>query len=414
MKKKKVMLLGAGEGQMPFFNICKNKGYQVIVVSIPGNYPCFELADKSYYVDTRDKEKILEIAQKEKIDAILTDQTDVSVPTVAFVAEKLGLRGIGYETSSKFTNKYLMRKAAQEAGVNVPEFGRASDLTEAISISKKIGFPLMIKPVDSSGSRGVIKINNLHELKLKYNIAEKYSTDNSVLLEQFIDGREYLVDGFAMNNCYINLDLGVKDYFDIPNIFVSKMCMFSSATRIHDRIGLKVLECNKRLVEKMGLEFGITHAEYLYNEINDKVYLVEIAARGGGVYLSSDITPLATGFNSNETLIDYVVEGKSIDINKLSLNQDVSAWVCFAFPEGEIKSIDGVNDLKSIDGVYKILLNDVYVGKKTKTLCDDSEKYGPIIVYAHSEEECYRTIEQIKDILDIKIDTKNGLENLIW
>lgn len=414
MNRKKVMILGAGEGQIPFLNICKKRGYETIVVSIPGNYPGFKLADKSFFVDTRDKEKILELAKQENIDAILTDQTDVSVPTVAYVAEKMGLRGIGYNTSLKFTNKYLMRKAAQEAGVPVPCFGRVTSLKDAIELAKKIGFPLMIKPVDSSGSRGVIKINSLDELNENYSIAENYSTDNSVLLEQFIDGKEYLVDGFAMNNCYINLDLGVKEYFNVPNIFVSKMCMFSSAKRIKDEIGLKVLECNKRLVENIGLKFGITHAEYLYNKIDNKVYLVEIAARGGGVYLSSDITPAATGFNSNEALINYVVDGKSIDINKLSLNDDVSAWVCFSFPEGEIISINGIDNVKSIKGVYKFLMNDVFIGKKTKKLCDDSEKYGPVLIYAHSENECYNIIENVKKYLDVRIRTKTGIKELIW
>lgn len=411
---KKIMILGAGEGQLPFINICKKRGYYVIVVSISGNYPGFKLADKSYFVDTKNKDEILNIARLENIDAILTDQTDVSVPTVAYVSEQLGLRGIGYDTSLKFSNKFLMRKAAKEAGVYVPDFAQTNSFDEAKSIAKRIGFPLMIKPVDSSGSRGVYKINSIKELCDNFFISQKYSANGYVILEQFIKGKEYLVDGFAMNNKYINLDLGVKEYFDVSNIFVSKMCMFSSASRSFDNIGNEVLETNKKLVEGIGLPFGITHAEYLYSKEEDKVYLVEIAARGGGVFLSSDITPAATGFNSNESLINYVVEGQVLNIDNVKLDTNVSAWICFTFPKGKIISIEGVSETLNLNGVYKFDLNDVYIGKDTEQLKDDSGKYGPILIKGTSEEECYKVIDQVKSIVVIKVKTDNGIENMIW
>lgn len=413
-KVKKVMLLGAGEGQIPFLNICKKKGCYVIAVSIKGDYPCFNLADKSYYIDTRDKEKILEVAQMEQIDAIITDQTDVSVPSVAYVAEKMGLRGIGYETALKFTDKYEMRKAAKEAGICVPEFDRAYTVDEALTISERIGFPLIIKPTDGSGSRGVSKVSNREQLIKAFSEAQACSGTGAVIIEGFIQGEEYLVDGFAMDYKYINLDLGTKEFFDIPNIFVSKMCMFASTKCPTDRVGQMVLEANKRLVNSIGLEFGITHAEYRYCQKENKVYLIEIAARGGGVFLSSDITPNATGFNTNEVLIDYVVDGKKTNIDEINIDERVSAWVCFSFPDGKIVGIDGLEDLKEIDGVYKVMLNDIFLGKKVTRLKDDSGKYGPILVVADSREECYRVIDRVRNTFNIRIKTKNGIKNLIW
>ena len=89
---------------------------KTVVVSRKGKYPGFDLADQVYYYDTQDKENILKAACIEEICAITTDQTDVSVATVAYVADKLKLRGIGQEIAKKFTNKYEMRKAARDAG----------------------------------------------------------------------------------------------------------------------------------------------------------------------------------------------------------------------------------------------------------------------------------------------------------
>lgn len=411
---KKVMLLGAGNGQMPFLKICKEKGYYVIVVSIDGDYPCFKEADKTYHIDTRNKEEILKAAQQERIDAIITDQTDVSVPAVAYVAEKMGLRGIGYETALKFTDKYEMRKAAKQAGVGVPDFDKATTLDEALKISHRMGFPLIIKPTDSSGSRGVTKINSEEELRTNFDLSKKYSSAGTVIVEQFIEGKEYLVDGFAMGHKYINLDLGEKEYFNVPNIFVSKMCMFSSAAKETDRVGKMVLEANKKLVTHIGLKFGITHAEYLYSEKEDKVYLVEVAARGGGVYLSSHITPAATGFDTNRALIEYAVEGKETDIETLVLDKNVSAWVCFSFPDGVISNISGVEETEKTDGVYLLDMHGLYKDKNVSHLCDDSGKHGPVLIFGESKEECYGIIEKVKKTLKIDILTENGIKPMIW
>ena len=409
---KKVMLLGAGAGQMSFLNICKNKGYYVIAVSIAGNYPCFEVADKSYFVDTRNKEEILKIAQAENIDAIFTDQTDVSVPSVAYVAEKMNLRGIGYQTALNFTNKYLMRQAAKAAGVATLKFDKAANFDDAKIIAEKIGYPVIIKPVDSSGSRGVARLDSFEDLKANFDKAKNFSAAGEVIIEKFIRGKEFLVDGYAMGGNYWNLDLGIKEQFNLAGKYISKMCMFSSAARITDSIGKKVLDTNKKLVTALGLKLGITHAEFLYNFEENEVYPVDIAARGGGVYLSSDLTPYASGFNTNKALIDYLVEGKEKFVG--SLDNKVAAWIGFALPEGKISKIAGVEELSKIPGVFKIDLDDIYIGKKTKKLDSDAEKCGPILIKAASENECRQIMERVKATLKITVQTARGAESQIW
>ena len=414
MKQKKVMIVGAGIGQVNLLKICQKRDYDVFVVSIPGDYPCFKLTDNIRYADITDKEAVLKIAQEEKIDAVLSDQSDMAVATVAYVAEKMHLRGIGYDTSLKFTNKYFMRQAAQKAGIGVPDFARVKTLQEALAFSNSHSYPLIIKPVDGWSSRGVHKVNNDQELTEHFQDSLCYSISGYAIIESFVTGKEYLADGFAMDNKYTNLDVGEKEYFDIPNIFVSKMCMFSSAAMANGRVEKMVLDANKKLVENMGLSFGITHAEYLYSPQEDKVYLVEIAARGGGVYLSTDITPKATGFHTNEALVDYVVEGKLTVPVEQKLTKCVSAWICIGFPEGEIVSIKGAEEVKQLPGVYKVLLDKVYVGMQTQEISNDNNKYGPILIAAQTKQVCHDIIEKVLNILDIRVKTKNGIEKLVW
>ena len=412
---KKVLIVGAGVGQVPFLEICRAKGYEVITVSIPGDYPGFKFADKIYYVDIRDKEAILKIAADEKIDAVLTDQNDVGVVTVAYVAEKLGLRGIGYETALKFTDKYLMRQAAKEAGVGVPEFNPVSNLDEAAQVAESMGYPLMIKPVDSSGSRGVRRINSVEDLKREYADTKAYSLSGKVILERFISGDVYCIDGYTTDHEHHDLILGITGQFDLPERFIPAMRIFASVKRVNDHIGKKLLAANNKLVTSMKFPFGITHAEYIYNAEEDKPYLAEIAARGGGNYISSDLTPLASGFNINEALIDYIVNGNVRKVEPDKLDDKVSAYVDLGFPaDGIVRSIEGVEALNNLRGVYKTQMDELYIGKHVKQLTDGTKRYGMIRICADNEAECLKIIDAVKNTLVVEIETADGIQKQIW
>ncbi len=165
----------------------------------------------------------------------------------------------------------------------------------------------------------------------------------------------------------------------------------------------------------MGLKFGITHAEYRYNKRDDKVYLIEIAARGGGDRISSDLTKLASGFNTNEALIDYVVEGNVHKVNFDKLYDKVALWQGIAFSnDGIICNIKGLEDIKNIDGVYKVEIKDIQIGKKVSKFIDDTGKYGLIFISANTEKECYKILNKVKDTLRIEINTNEGIKTQVW
>ena len=412
---KKAMVLGAGTGQIPFINLLKKHNCYVIVVSVKGHYPGFEIADKCYYVDTRDKVAVLDIAKREKIDIITTDQTDVSVPTVAYVAEKMGLKGIGVDTAAKFTDKYVMRTYAEKAGIPVPQFIQVTDTEGLHEKVVNMDYPLISKPVNSSGSRGVHRIDCSKDLKEKVLQSLEESFDKKVIIEEFIEGREYLADGLALDGEYITLDFGIKEYFDLPDTYISKMCMFSSSKLVSNESEEDVVKTNTTLVKAFHLPFGITHAEYIYNEKKKKTYLVEIAARGGGVYLSSHLTPRASGVNSNELLIDYLVNGKTKKLESLNLDKKVAAWICFALHPGKITKIDKVEEVRKIQGVTEVFLNDLNKGTQIGLLKDDTCKLGPILITGNNREECYNTIQKVKDTLVIEtIDEVGITRGIIW
>ena len=412
---KKVMILGAGRGQIPIMNLCKGYGWFVIAVSPEGDYPGIKIADKVIYENVKDYEKVYLKAREEKIDAILTDQLDAGVYTASYVAEKLGIKGIGTTTSMYFTNKFEMRKAAEKIGINVPKSVCVSNIEEArnaINSSVLLSFPLMMKPVDSDASRGVYKIYSFAELEEKFDNSLGYSKSKKVIIEQFITGKEYVVEAFTRNYHTTNLVVGHRDYFEIPDTFIPNATVFVDAESANSKIEEELKSINTKLVEGFGLSFGITHAEYLFDEKTNIIYLVEIAARGGGVFISSELIPAACGVNANDLLVK---EALCLDDNDpIVITSGASAYFCYLTPEGIVSKLNGIDKVEMINGVRKAFFDNIEIGMKTRSIRDKSSRKGPILVQGQTKEDCYKTIKNVKDLLEIEVTDGNCVKNAIW
>lgn len=406
--RKKVMVLGAGRGQLPIIDIYQDLGCEVIAVSPKGNYPGFEKVDKAYYYDVQDKAAVLEVAEKEKIEAITTDQLDAGVLTAAYVAEKLEIPGIGYDVALKFTNKSIMKKEAKKLGVKVPEFYEVNNKKDAIKAANKIGYPIIMKPTDSAASRGVYKVNCEQEISREFTNSKKYSQVNTVLIEEYVTGIEYCVESFTQDFKVKNLIIGHRDYFDIPNMFIPNASVFIDAESANTDVEKRILTINKTLVQGFGLNFGITHGEFLYDESRDEIFLVEIAARGGGVFISSDLIPLGSGINAIKLLVENSIGIKS-DLSTLPIKTASSAYYCYLLPQGEVTKIQNVEKLDNIKGVHKAFFDNVALGMDIPSAKDKSSRKGPILVAGKSKEDCYDIIEQVKNQLKIEVRTPNGI-----
>lgn len=225
---KRIMILGASAAQVPIIRKASELGFETVSVSVPGNYPGFEVSDRYYEIDIRDRERILSIARAETISGILTDQTDIAVPTVAYVAERLGLPGIGSECALNFTNKFRMRSMARELGVPVPGFVMVQDRNDVQDAVSKLTPPYIVKPVDSQGSRGVSKVSHPSDLWAHVQNAARFSPDGQVIVEEFFYGVETVVQGFVSNYKVFNLALADREYFDLPGMLFPKQRFFQA------------------------------------------------------------------------------------------------------------------------------------------------------------------------------------------
>lgn len=407
-----VLILGAGRGQMPIFHICKNLGYKVAFVTPEGDYPGIGEAEV-HFADVRDSEAVTRIAEKVRPCAIITDQLDAGVYSCAYASDALGLIGIGKDVARRFTNKVTMRDEAVRAGVACPDYKAVHSLEEAKEVAQQFSFPLIMKPSDNASSRGIHMIDSLEELETFYAESSDYSTDSVVLLESYVKGQEYIVDSFTSNYEVNNLVIGKSDYFDIPKRFVPKGRIFRDASIADSHVEQKVLEANERLIKAFGLPFGITHGEFLYDATSDTVYLVEIAARGGGEFISGTIIPEASGVAANECMVKHAL-GLEYHIPK-ERKKAAAGYFSYMLPEGVIESIKGVEEVKNIPGVIEPFFDNIEVGMQNPPISDKASRKGPLIVGAPTREECMAIRQKIIDVLDIQTRTQSGpLQGIIW
>ena len=164
MCAKKIMVIAGSKWQIPITKKITQEGHLPYVVNLYENSPAFEFAEKSGVMDILDKNACLEFAQENNIDAVLSEECDIAMPTVAYVAEKMGITSQGSDKIPYFTNKFKMREFCEKHGLKYPEYNKCKNIEEAQTFFKQLNSKIIIKPLDSNSSRGVYTIETLEEL----------------------------------------------------------------------------------------------------------------------------------------------------------------------------------------------------------------------------------------------------------
>ena len=390
---KKVMIVAGGQWQIPLVQKAKEMGLYVICSNLYPDSPAFPYADACEVADVRNLDKNLEFARKHRPDAIVTDQSDIAVGTVAWLNEQMGLRGIGSTVAERFTNKYEMRRFGRAHGFAVPDFQLCHKLEEAAAFLAQYG-DVIVKPMDSQASRGVCRVRSSRELKTAFLAALEYSNrDQAVLIEQYVSGTEFTVDGICCEGKHHSLAVSEKRHYEkYPN--VASVLYFSHTNLRFDYDRLKLQ--NDALVEAMGLPFGLTHAEYIWHD--GEYYLVEIAARGGGTNISGKIVPLMSGVDNTGTLLRMAL-GEQVRWGDLEKDPVAQTRCCvlefYDFPAGRVRAVHGLDFLEQ--SLY--IVDHRFLAKPGDWLgepVDDGVRPGHFIAYADTRNELEEFRRQVK------------------
>ena len=292
---KKLLVLAAGILQVPVIKKSREMGLYVIAADGNPNAIGLPLADKAIVANITDEEVMLRIAREEKVDGVIHPCSEVAMNVMGRINDELGLSGISRETAIQATNKHLMREAFERYGAPSPKSFCTNEVDEArdIFINKFSSNTAILKPSRNSGSRGVAKISQQTEkeefVSLFYR-AMNESRDQSVMIEQFIEGPEFSVE-IIVWNCHVNV-LTVTDKKTTEAPYFVELG--------HNQPSVFPLELQAKLkdaavagVKALGLNNCAAHAELKLKE--GKPYLMEIGARLGGDFISTGLTHLSTG-----------------------------------------------------------------------------------------------------------------------
>lgn len=391
----RIMVVAGGKWQCPIVKMAKDIGNYVICSNLYEDSPAFKYADCGIVANVLDKEENLRIAKSNNIDAVITDQTDIAVTTVSYIAGQLGLKGIPKEIAKRFTNKYEMRKITDEAGFPTPKYALCYTIEQTKEFIKKNGKSI-IKPLDSQSSRGCHIISSPNEVETYFDDCIQYSIcERAILVEEYIEGTEFTVDGLKTDSQYIVTAISEKEHYSY-NKNIAKRLVFSQDNPRYDYDKLR--EINSAMVGAMELPFGLTHAEYKYN--NGNYYLIEIAARGGGTRISSDIVPLMSGINSNYIYVNMMLN-ENVDIIP-GKKKNCAMLGFFDLEAGLVKEIRGVDEAKRLEGVVDIDF-EIGVGDLIKPAEDDRSRCGFYIIYADSKEELMLLEEKVLNTVKVEI-----------
>lgn len=395
MAPKRLHILGGGFYQLPAIRTAQALGHEVLVTDMYEERPGYGLAQAHEVIDIVDMERTLEAARRHKVDGILCDTTDVGVPTMAYVADELGLPGIGLEVALNFTDKLRMRERAAAAGVPGPAFRAVRSVEELWRAAQEIGLPLVIKPTDSQGSRGVQILRSADEIEAAFEETLRHSPQKVAIAEGFLRGTEVTVEGVCIDGQPYVVGISDKDHYAHRPEVASRL---TYPADLPPETMARIVEVNASVVRALGLNTGVTHAEYF---VGDDVYLVEIAARGGGSHVYSHIVPYLAGVDVPRMYIEHAL---GIPMTTPPDGTPRAANLAFfEFDLGRVKAVRGVDEAKAIPGVEVLLLN-FEVGDELVAAQEDRTRHGQALVFGKTRAEVLAITQQVFDTVQVDVE----------
>ncbi len=396
---KTILSLGAGKEQIAGFDLAHKKDLKVVAFDMDENAPGKNFADEFYPINIRDVNKILSFLKEYngKIDGVITFGIDVP-HAVSAAAEFLGLKCISRKLAENCVNKLKMKEILRKNGVNVPDFCEVKNIDDLKNFIKKVGYPMVLKPVDNAGAKGVLRINERIDLDWAFEYSKKYSFSGQLIAEKFLNGPQVSNEGMMYENKFYIAGFADRNYSLLekttPYIIENggEMPSFLPKEK-QDLINLEL----EKAVRALGIDWGPGKGDMLLGE-DGKAYVVEIAARLSGGNFCFDKIPLTTGIDLPDILIDMCL-GEKISLERFNPTKNLASCQRYFFPKpGKIKSVLGLDEAKKLENIHKI---ELWIGPGDSVLEAENHtlRSGYVISLAENRDKAVRQAEEaIKSI----------------
>lgn len=396
---KKILLLGGSEQQVIAIRTAQRLGFYTVLCDFLDDNPGQYVADKFYLISTTDKEAVLNVARKENVAGVLAYASDPAAPTAAYVAEKMNLPSNPFLSVDILCNKDKFREFLRQNGYNAPSAKGFNSFDEAKTYALDRELPFIVKPVDSSGSKGITVVKNKDVLDEAIKFAFEFSRSKRVVIEKYIEKKhQYLIGGdiFVLNGKVVLWGLLNCHRDAIANELVPSGKSFPLLINSSDNERIK--DTLQKMVDDLKINFGAMNVELVIDN-EDKIWPIDIGPRNGGNMIP-DLLGMIYGVDLVEMSVK-VAMNMPIEYVDSKPKQYYATYNLHAIKEGNLKEIIFSDNLEK-----KIIRKCIYkkCGEKVEFFDNASKAIGIIFMKFSSEKEMLDYLSNIEKHVNIVLE----------
>lgn len=393
---KKIIILGASVLQLPGIVTAKEMGLYTISVDMDNNAIGKGYSDEFFRISTIDKDKVLEIATSLKVDGIMTLASDQPMNTVAYVGSALGLKVIPEKVAISTTNKGIMRNTLKQNNIPMPQYSIVRNYEEFKTKIKDINLPCIIKPTDSSGSRGVQLKHDYNNLKDAYKYSSEYSRNGEVIIEEFLQGREFSVESISVDGNIQIVAITEKETTGAPNFVEMGHIIPANISAVEEQHIKRVVE---NTIKTLEINNGPSHCEVMLTSSGPKI--IEIGARLGGDNITTHLVPLSTGYNMVKASINCAINQENSE--KISYRKYSMIKYIDTIRYGRINKITGLENVRNSPYFVEMEILKK-VGDNHDKVRSSSDRIGYFILNGEDRESLIKEAENLLSNIYIEIE----------
>jgi biotin carboxylase len=399
-----VLFVGAGRHQRRAIERARELGFTVVAVDRNADAPGLAAADVAEVVDFADLDAVVETGRRHGVNGVLTVASDRAVPVVAAVAETLGLPGIGVETAHAMTHKVAMRRLLAEWGVPQPSFAGLRRFSEARTALAATGVPAVLKPADSSGQRGVFRLDSLDDFQAHLHAALAESATGEAIVESFHDGLE--VNGLAVvRDGHVEL-LTLSDRLRPQGVGFGVASAHLYPSTLFGDVLERVEETAVIAIHALGLREAIAYPQILASD-DGETRVVEVAARIPGGQMG-ELARYAVGVDLVEVALRQAL---GIEVPDEVVRPRFSQPLAIKFltaspgplPTGRVRSVGPLEKVLAFPGVVQAELY-LQPGETIRPVQLDGDRRGYVIAVADTNLEALERAEAAARLVDVIVE----------
>lgn len=386
---EKIMILGAGRGQLGLIQSAKENGYHTVVASIPGDYPGLALADEVASVDISDPEQVLAEARRLQIDGIATACLDTGIAALGHVCDQMGLPGLSAQAARRSNDKLLMKQAFMNNEVSTAKYQQVASVDELEALKAELTLPLIVKAVDLQGSKGIYIARSWEEARAGFEAAMALTRRDFCIVEEYIENAYELGSQAFVYQGEILFILPAGDYTYMSHTAVP--VGHYAPSELPKGLQQQVIEESRKAIRAIGLDNCAVNIDLLIKD--GKVYVIELTGRVGANCFP-ELVAIHYGIDYYKMIVEMAMgkDPRPVFENRIAPPSAMCAKMLLSEQTGTLKRIVNNN---TVAGDVREITFFVEPGDQIRKFVSSSDCLGQVIVTGDSLEKSEDLMEQV-------------------